>query len=36
VPRAVSFHRDFPRDTAGKLVKRVLREPYWAGRASRV
>jgi acyl-CoA synthetase (AMP-forming)/AMP-acid ligase II len=36
VPREVSFHRDFPRDTAGKLVKRVLREPYWAGRASRV
>ncbi|MGH2812569.1 MAG: AMP-binding protein, partial [Actinomycetota bacterium] len=36
VPREVSFHEDFPRDTAGKLVKRVLRDPYWAGRASRV
>jgi acyl-CoA synthetase (AMP-forming)/AMP-acid ligase II len=36
VPREVSFHADFPRDTAGKLVKRTLREPYWAGRASRV
>ena len=36
VPREVSFHDDFPRDSAGKLVKRVLREPYWAGRASRV
>jgi acyl-CoA synthetase (AMP-forming)/AMP-acid ligase II len=36
VPREVSFHTDFPRDTAGKLVKRVLREPYWAGRATRV
>jgi len=35
-PREVSFHADFPRDTAGKLVKRVLREPYWAGRATRV
>jgi acyl-CoA synthetase (AMP-forming)/AMP-acid ligase II len=36
VPRDVTFHADFPRDSAGKLVKRLLREPYWAGRASRV
>ena len=35
-PREVSFHADFPRDTAGKLVKRLLREPYWAGHATRV
>jgi fatty-acyl-CoA synthase/long-chain acyl-CoA synthetase len=36
VPREVSFHEVFPRDAAGKLLKRQLREPYWAGRASRV
>jgi long-chain acyl-CoA synthetase len=36
VPREVTFHDDFPRDHAGKLIKRVLREPYWAGRATRV
>jgi acyl-CoA synthetase (AMP-forming)/AMP-acid ligase II len=36
VPREVSFVTDFPRDSAGKLVKRQLREPYWAGRATRV
>jgi acyl-CoA synthetase (AMP-forming)/AMP-acid ligase II len=36
VPRSVSFHADFPRDAAGKLVKRVLRDPYWAGRATRI
>ena len=36
VPREVSFHAALPRDSAGKLVKRVLREPFWAGRASRV
>ncbi len=36
VPRGVSVHDDFPRDAAGKLVKRLLREPYWAGRATRV
>jgi fatty-acyl-CoA synthase/long-chain acyl-CoA synthetase len=35
-PRQVSFHDDFPRDTAGKLVKRLLREPYWADRTTRV
>ena len=35
-PREVSFHTAFPRDSAGKLVKRVLRDPHWAGRASRV
>ena len=35
-PREVSFHTDFPRDSAGKLVKRLLREPHWAGRATRV
>jgi acyl-CoA synthetase (AMP-forming)/AMP-acid ligase II len=36
VPREISFHEDFPRDGSGKLPKRVLREPYWAGRAARV
>ncbi|HEX2438626.1 MAG TPA: AMP-binding protein [Methylomirabilota bacterium] len=35
-PREVSFHADFPRDSAGKLVKRLLREPHWAGRQTRV
>ncbi len=36
VPRQVSFEEDLPRDSAGKLVKRLLRDPYWAGRATRV
>jgi acyl-CoA synthetase (AMP-forming)/AMP-acid ligase II len=36
VPREISFHDVFPRDAAGKLLKRRLREPYWAGRAARV
>jgi acyl-CoA synthetase (AMP-forming)/AMP-acid ligase II len=36
VPREVSFHEDFPRDAAGKLLKRLLREPHWAGRAARI
>jgi acyl-CoA synthetase (AMP-forming)/AMP-acid ligase II len=36
LPRDITFHQDFPRDGAGKLVKRLLRDPYWAGRASRI
>jgi long-chain acyl-CoA synthetase len=36
VPRQVSFEQDFPRDSAGKLVKRLLRDPYWADRATKV
>ena len=36
VPREISFHDALPRDTAGKLVKRVLREPFWQGRDARV
>ena len=36
VPREVSFPADFPRDTAGKLIKRVLRDPYWAGRGRKI
>jgi acyl-CoA synthetase (AMP-forming)/AMP-acid ligase II len=29
-PRSVDFVDDFPRDAAGKLVKRLLRERYWS------
>ena len=36
VPREVSFHAELPRGADGKLHKRTLREPYWAGRALRV
>jgi acyl-CoA synthetase (AMP-forming)/AMP-acid ligase II len=36
VPREVTFHADFPRDAAGKLLKRVLRDPYWSGRALKI
>jgi acyl-CoA synthetase (AMP-forming)/AMP-acid ligase II len=36
VPRQVSFELSMPRDSAGKLVKRLLRESFWAGRATRV
>jgi acyl-CoA synthetase (AMP-forming)/AMP-acid ligase II len=36
VPREVSFHAEFPRDPAGKLLKRVLRDPFWRGRGTKV
>ncbi|MFP5220277.1 MAG: acyl-CoA synthetase [Actinomycetes bacterium] len=35
-PRSVDFVQDFPRTATGKLVKRVLRDPYWAGRTSQL
>ena len=36
VPREVSLHAELPRDPTGKLLKRVLRDPYWAGRRAKV
>ncbi len=33
---AVVLMEDFPRSTAGKTLKRVMREPYWASRGTRI
>jgi acyl-CoA synthetase (AMP-forming)/AMP-acid ligase II len=30
-PKSVDFVDELPRDAAGKLLKRMLRDPYWAG-----
>jgi acyl-CoA synthetase (AMP-forming)/AMP-acid ligase II len=35
-PRSVDFIDALPRNASGKLLKRTLREPYWAGYARRV
>jgi fatty-acyl-CoA synthase len=35
-PRAIEFIAEMPRDPSGKLFKRLLREPYWKGRPSRI
>jgi long-chain acyl-CoA synthetase len=36
VPKKVDFARDLPREDSGKIFKRKLREPYWAGREKRI
>jgi long-chain acyl-CoA synthetase len=35
-PRSVDFVAELPRDPNGKLYKRRLRDPYWAGRTRQV
>jgi fatty-acyl-CoA synthase len=30
-PKSVSFMETLPRNPAGKVLKRVMREPYWKG-----
>ena len=35
-PRSVDFHDELPRNPSGKLLKRLLREPYWQGRSRAV
>jgi len=36
VPRSVEFADELPRTGSGKLLKRQLRAPYWAGRTAQV
>jgi acyl-CoA synthetase (AMP-forming)/AMP-acid ligase II len=36
VPRSIDFATELPRTGSGKLLKRQLRAPYWAGQASQV
>lgn len=35
-PRSIAFVERLPREENGKIRKRVLREPYWAGRDRRI
>jgi long-chain acyl-CoA synthetase len=36
IPRSIEFRESLPRTDTGKLLKRELREPYWAGRERRI
>jgi long-chain acyl-CoA synthetase len=35
-PRSIDFIAEMPRDPSGKLLKRRLRDPYWAGRGGSI
>ncbi len=35
-PRSVDFMQAIPRNPTGKILKRVLREPYWKGRERKI
>jgi acyl-coenzyme A synthetase/AMP-(fatty) acid ligase len=35
-PRSVDFRAELPRHPTGKLYKRLLKDEYWAGRASSI
>jgi acyl-CoA synthetase (AMP-forming)/AMP-acid ligase II len=36
VPRTVSWLDELPKTGSGKILKRELRAPFWAGRTSKV
>ena len=36
VPKSVDFSNELPREDSGKIFKRKLREPFWAGRSARI
>jgi acyl-CoA synthetase (AMP-forming)/AMP-acid ligase II len=36
VPRSVTFTDELPKTGSGKILKRELRAPFWAGRTSQV
>jgi long-chain acyl-CoA synthetase len=35
-PRSIDFTEELPRDPSGKLLKRRLRDPYWADQATKI
>jgi long-chain acyl-CoA synthetase len=35
-PKSIDFIAEMPRDPSGKLLKRRLRDPYWAGRGASI
>ena len=36
LPRSIDYTTEMPRDPNGKLYKRRLKDPYWAGRAGKI
>jgi len=35
-PKSIDFAGELPRDPSGKLLKRRLRDPYWAGETTQI
>jgi long-chain acyl-CoA synthetase len=35
-PKSIDFTAELPRDPSGKLLKRRLRDPYWADKATKI
>jgi len=35
-PKSIEFLVDFPKSTAGKILKRELRQKYWEGRSRKI
>jgi long-chain acyl-CoA synthetase len=35
-PKSIDFAQALPRNPSGKILKRELRDPYWAGRERRI
>ena len=36
IPRSIQLVAELPKSPAGKVLKRVLREPFWTGREARI
>jgi fatty-acyl-CoA synthase len=36
LPKSVDFVSPLPRNASGKILRRALREPFWAGRSKQV
>ncbi len=36
VPRSITWSDELPKTGSGKILKRELRAPFWAGRTSKV
>ena len=36
VPKSIDFVDELPRSPAGKIQRKKVREPYWAGRARQI
>jgi len=35
-PRSIDFFEAIPRNPSGKILKRILREPYWKGQQRQI